>query len=75
MDAEIAGLDVSQEVEDAAALEEETDLLLALGAGLNVPLGGAVGVDLGYRYGRIFVTDGPAVHTNAVYAALHLSIR
>jgi opacity protein-like surface antigen len=73
VDAEVAGIDISQEVEDEADLDNESEVLLGLGGGLNLALTDTLGIDLGYRYGRIF-TDDPAVNTNAVYAALHLRI-
>ena len=74
IDANVAGIDISREVEDEADLKSQTEFLLALGGGVNVPFTDSLGLDLGYRYGRIF-TDDPAINTSAVYIALRFAIR
>jgi opacity protein-like surface antigen len=74
LDAEIAGLDLSKELEDEADLESGNEFLLGLGGGVTIMFTDTVGIDVGYRYGRIF-TDEPAINTNAVYAAVRFSIR
>jgi hypothetical protein len=69
--AEIAGVDISDEVEDQLDSEdlEVTEFLLALGGGLNARLTDRVRLDIGYRYNRVF-TDDPTVTANMVYAAV-----
>ena len=69
--AEIAGIDVSDEVEDQLDTEdlEVTEFLLAFGGGLNARLSERIRLDVGYRYNRVF-TDDPTVNVNMVYAAL-----
>ena len=74
IDAEIAGLDLSQDVEDEADLESGTEFLLGLGGGVTFMFTDTVGIDVGYRYGRIF-TDDPAINTNAVYGAVRFNFR
>ena len=69
--AEIAGIDVTDEVEDQLDDEdlEVTEFLLAFGGGLNARLTDRVRLDVGYRYNRVF-TDDPTVNVNMAYAAL-----
>ena len=69
--AEIAGIDVSDEVEDQLDTEdlEVTEFLLAFGGGLNARLSERIRLDVGYRYNRVF-TDDPTVNVNMVYVAL-----
>jgi opacity protein-like surface antigen len=74
VNAKVAGIDISREVENEADIDSATKLLVGLGGGLQLRINEAFGVDVGYRYGRIF-TDDPAVNTNAVYAALRIAIR
>jgi opacity protein-like surface antigen len=74
IEAEVAGIDLSDEIQDEAGLENETELIVAFGGGVNLGFTETLGVDVGYRYGRIF-TDDPAVNTNTVYAALTFKFR
>ena len=69
--AEVAGIDITDEVEDQLESDdlEVTEFLLALGGGLNARLTDRVRLDVGYRYNRVF-TDDPTVEVNMVYAAL-----
>lgn len=71
IEAEVFGIDVSDEVQEEADLDSATEFLLGLGGGIGIGLTDALAVDIGYRYGRIF-TDDPAINTNAVYGALRL---
>lgn len=70
--AEVAGLDLSQAVEDEADVESGSQFLLGLGGGVTVMSANRVGIDVGYRYGRVFID--PAVNTNTVYGAVRFSI-
>ena len=69
--AEVAGIDVTDEVEDQLQSEdlEVTEFLLAFGGGLNARLTERMRLDVGYRYNRVF-TDDPTVSVNMAYAAL-----
>ena len=69
--AEVAGIDVTDEVEDQLDREdlEVTEFLLAFGGGLNTRLTERIRLDIGYRYNRVF-TDDPAIDVNMAYAAL-----
>jgi hypothetical protein len=69
--AEIAGTDVTDEIEDQLDREdlEVTDFLLAFGGGLNARLSERIRLDVGYRYNRVF-TDDPEVTVSVAYAAL-----
>jgi opacity protein-like surface antigen len=71
LDAEPAGIDISDEVEALLAEEdvEATDFLLMLGGGLNWVLSDVTRVDAGYRYNRI-LTDDPAINVNQIHAAI-----
>ncbi len=68
---EVAGFDISDEVEDQLDAEdlEVTEFLLAIGGGLNARLNDRVRLDVGYRYNRVF-TDDPTVTASMVYAAV-----
>jgi opacity protein-like surface antigen len=70
IEAEVLGVDISDEVEEEADLDA-TEFLLGLGGGIGIGLSERLGIDVGYRYGRIF-TDDPAINTNAIYAALRV---
>jgi hypothetical protein len=73
VDATVAGIDVSRELEDEAGIASGDDFLLGLGGGIVVMFTDRVGFEAGYRYGRIF-TDDPAININAVYGAIHFSV-
>ena len=75
VDASVAGIDISDEVKREAVGDEdnETDFLLTFGGGLLIPLGSSLGVEAGYRYGRIFTGDDggdSGLNINAVYGAV-----
>jgi opacity protein-like surface antigen len=74
IDARAAGVNISDQVEDQADLESASEILFGIGGGVALGLTDALGLDLGYRYHRIF-TDDPAVNVNALYAALRLMVR
>jgi opacity protein-like surface antigen len=62
--------DVSADVTAALRIKHsDTRPLLALGGGVLIPVTRTVGVDLGYRYMRIF-TDDPRINTGTMSAAL-----
>lgn len=69
IEAEVDGIDVSDEIESFLDEDTVTEFLLALGGGVNARLSDRLRLDLGYRYTRIF-TDDPAVNTSAIYGAL-----
>jgi opacity protein-like surface antigen len=71
VDAEAAGIDISEELEDELDLESETKFLVVLGGGVNLRITDGTGIDLGYRYVRIF-TDDPAVNVSHVYAGVRV---
>jgi hypothetical protein len=70
--AQVAGIDLSREVEEDVGLEGGAQFLLGLGGGVTVMFTDAVGMDVGYRYGRIF-TDDPVINMNAVYGAVRFN--
>jgi hypothetical protein len=70
----VAGIDISRDVEEAADLGTANKFLLGLGGGATLGLTDAVGLDIGYRFNRIF-TDDPAINASALYAAIRLSIK
>jgi hypothetical protein len=74
IEAEVGGIDISQEIEDEAGIENETEMTLAFGGGINFGLTETLGLDVGYRYNRIF-TEDPAVNASAIYAALTFRFR
>lgn len=62
--------DVSNEVVRALGIKDsETAPLLVLGGGATVPLGPRLGLDVGYRYMRIF-TDEPRINTASLAAGI-----
>jgi opacity protein-like surface antigen len=69
VDANIGGIDISELITDEVGAENETKFLVAFGGGIDAALTEAIGVDVGYRYHRIFTGD-PAINTSALYAAL-----
>lgn len=76
--ASIAGAPVPQRIvkdvlEQFDVDVDTTELLLALGGGVNLRLTGRISVDAGYRYTRI-ATDDPAVNASMVYAAVKLGL-
>jgi opacity protein-like surface antigen len=73
LEADVAGIDISREVEEEADLESGSEFVVAAGGGVAIALTEAVGLDFGYRYHRIF-TDDPAVNVNAVYASVRFVI-
>jgi opacity protein-like surface antigen len=75
IDAEVAGIDASREIEDEANLDSVTEFLLGLGGGVTLPVTDRVAIDIGYRYGRIFTEDPVVINTNAVYGAVRFSIQ
>jgi|SRR5215813_8451523 len=68
VDAEAAGIDISDEIEDLADVDSETEFLFLLGGGVALNATPVLGIDIGYRYNRIF-TDDPAISLSAIYAA------
>jgi hypothetical protein len=71
---EIDGEDVSDELTDEVDLEPESKFMLMFGGGLAFDLSQNVGVDVGYRFHRIF-TEDPAINASAVYAAIRWNLR
>lgn len=68
--AEAGGVNVSREVVTALRVKHsETQPLVALGGGVQVPLSGRLSLDLGYRFMRIF-TDDPRIDTATMTAGL-----
>lgn len=68
--ARAGGSDVTEPVLVALHMpKSETRPVLALGGGVGFPVSGRVGVDIGYRYMRIF-TEDPRINTAAAYATL-----
>jgi len=74
VDAEIGGLDVSDEVNDLLKGEHTSKFMLALGGGITMQVSGACWLDVAYRYHRI-ATEDPVSNTNVVYAALRFAFR
>jgi opacity protein-like surface antigen len=70
----VDGIDFSEELEDEADLESETEFLIAFGGGLAFGLSDGVGIDVAYRYHGI-QTDDPTVHASAVYVGLRIVFR
>jgi hypothetical protein len=71
----IMGIDFGELVEDELGEDvNATKALLALGGGVRVPVSGAVSLDAGYRYTRIF-TEDPAINSSMVYAAINFSFQ
>lgn len=69
-EAEVFGVDISGLIEDELGDDTNaTKFLLALGGGVNVPVGGSASLDVGYRYTRIF-TEEPVINSSMVYAAM-----
>ena len=69
-EAEVLGLDVTDEVENAIGDDDNaTKFLLALGFGITTRLGQAAVLDAGYRYSRI-ATEDPSINTSMVYVAV-----
>jgi hypothetical protein len=71
VDARAAGINISDEVEDAIDADSETKFLMAVGGGINIGLTSSVGVDIGYRFLRIF-TDDPAINASQVYGGVRV---
>ena len=68
--AHAGGRDVSADVRSALRIKEaETRALIALGGGVVVPLRDRLGLELGYRYMRVF-TDDPRINTGTMSAAV-----
>ena len=51
------------------ASSPETKALATIGGGLQLAITQKMGVEMGFRYMRIF-TDNPAINTGTVYGAL-----
>jgi opacity protein-like surface antigen len=70
IDAHVGSNDVSSSVRAALRIKHsETRGLVTVGGGVLVPLTDRLGLDLGYRYMRIF-TDDPRVDTGTMSAAV-----
>lgn len=68
-DIEVGGVDYSDEFANEIGEDAETnEFMLSLGGGVQVALTTHFGVDIGYRFVRIF-TDDPSVTANKIYAA------
>ena len=68
--ARAGGTDVSSEVTAALDIKHsESQPLVALGAGLSVPVTGKLAIEFGYRFMRIF-TDDPRIDTGSMSAGL-----
>jgi opacity protein-like surface antigen len=67
--ARAGGRDVSASVRSALRIKDaETRALIALGGGVVLPLTERAGLELGYRYMRVF-TDDPRINTGTMSAA------
>jgi len=73
-DAEVAGIDVSNELDNELDLESESKFLFAIGGGISTALSQNTAVDIGYRYTRI-ATEDPAINASALYAAFRWMFR
>jgi hypothetical protein len=70
--AEVLGIDIRDEVEDALGDDATaTKFLVALGGGFNARVSAALSADVGFRYTRI-ATDEPAINSSLVYAGLNV---
>jgi len=70
IEARAGSTDVSSSVRAALRIKHsETRGLVTVGGGVVVPLTGRLGLDLGYRYMRIF-TDDPSIDTGTMSAAV-----
>jgi opacity protein-like surface antigen len=68
--AHAGGRDVSADVRSALRIKDaETRALIALGGGVVLPLRDRLGLELGYRYMRVF-TDDPRINTGTMSAAV-----
>ena len=72
--AEVAGIDVSDEVNNLVEDTTASQFMLALGGGVTMRVSGSCWIDAGYRYHRIN-TEDPASNTSAVYAALRFAFK
>jgi hypothetical protein len=72
--AEFDGVDFTEELRDELAAEDlnSTQFLMAIGFGVHGRLRESLGLDVGYRYTRIF-TDDPSVNASMIYAAIKFS--
>jgi hypothetical protein len=71
---EIDGEDVTDVLTEEVDLEPESKFMLMFGGGLAFDLSQNLGVDVGYRFHRIF-TDDPAINASAAYAAVRWNLR
>ena len=72
--AEVGGIDLSDLVEEAADMDDETKALLMLGGGLNVPVNATFSVDIGYRWNGIF-TEDPMIKASEIYGGVRVTFR
>ena len=70
---EVLGVDLTPELREELRQEfgdlHETKLLVAAGGGISIAVHRRVGVDVGYRYHRIF-TDDPSINTSLIYVGV-----
>jgi opacity protein-like surface antigen len=68
--ASAGGTDVSHEVTAALGIKHsDSQPLVAIGAGVSVPVSGRLALDLGYRFMRIF-TEDPRIDTGSMSVGL-----
>jgi len=72
--AEVAGIDVSDEVNNLLDNETASKFMLAIGGGISMQMSGSCWIDAGYRYHRI-ATEDPVSNTSALYAALRFAFK
>ena len=70
VNASIAGFDLPNFLDDEIGLTEETKGLMAVGGGIALDMSDQAGIDLGYRYKRVFTDD--AININEVYGAIRI---
>lgn len=69
--AEVGGIDMRDDVEDAMGDDvNSTALLFAAGGGVNAAISRSASMDLGFRYMRLAAEDPSAVNVAMVYAAI-----
>jgi opacity protein-like surface antigen len=71
-EAEVLGIDISDEVEDELGDDASaTKFLFALGGGVNARMSSTLSADIGFRYTRI-ATEEPAINSSLLYGALKI---
>jgi opacity protein-like surface antigen len=66
--ASVGSEDISDILEEQLDLETASDFLMVFGGGVGIGVTNALGVELGYRYHRIF--SDPAIHSHAAYGGV-----